>query len=172
MDCEQLARAVKLIVLDVDGVLSDGRIYYGNAGEELKGFNVKDGLGIKLLQRADIEVAIITARVSAIVVRRGGELGIGELIQGREDKRAALIELCERRNMPLSECAYMGDDLPDLGAINAAGLGLTVADARPQIREAADWVATMGGGQGAVREAAEFILNAQGKLDALLAEYY
>lgn len=165
------AQAVKLLVLDVDGVLTDGRIYYGNSGEELKAFNIKDGLGIKLLQRAGIDVAIITGRQSEIVARRAGELGINELIQGREDKREALLELCERLGIAVEACAYMGDDLPDLSAIRSAGLGLTVADAAGAVAEAADWQSEFPGGSGAVREACEFILAALGKLDALLEQY-
>lgn len=165
------ALPIKLLALDVDGVLTDGRIYYGNNGEELKAFNIKDGLGIKLLQRAGVTVAIITGRESAIVMRRATELGISEVIQGREDKRQALEELCERLGFGLDECAYMGDDLPDLGAIHSAGLGLSVADAAGPVREAAHWCSGRNGGSGAVREACEFILQAKGKLAELEQKY-
>lgn len=168
---EQAAK-VKLLALDVDGVLTDGRLYYGNAGEELKAFNIKDGLGIKLLQRAGVAVAIITGRSSQLVERRAAELGIEEIIQGREDKRQALGELCRRLGLALDECAYMGDDLPDLSAITAAGLGMTVADAAAAVARAADWQSTAGGGAGAVREACEFILDARGQRDELEAGYH
>jgi 3-deoxy-D-manno-octulosonate 8-phosphate phosphatase (KDO 8-P phosphatase) len=171
MSASAAAARVKLLVLDVDGILTDGRLYYGNAGEELKSFNIKDGLGIKLLQRGGIEVAIITGRSSAIVERRAGELGIARVMQGREDKRVALGELCRQQGTALAQCAYMGDDLPDLGAIRAAGLGLTVADAVAEVRQAADWCSSLCGGAGAVREAAEFILQSQQKLQALLQEF-
>ena len=165
------ALPIKLLALDVDGVLTDGRIYYGNNGEELKAFNIKDGLGIKLLQRAGVTVAIITGRESAIVTRRATELGISNVIQGREDKRQALEELCKRLGLSLDECAYMGDDLPDLGAINSVGLGMGVADAAGPVREAAHWCSSLCGGAGAVREACEFILQAKGKLAELEETY-
>ncbi len=165
------AQSIKLLALDVDGILTDGRIYYGNNGEELKAFNIKDGLGIKLLQRAGVTVAIITGRKSAMVERRAKELGISEVVQGREDKREALEELCQRHKLTLAECAYMGDDLPDLSAINAAGLGLSVADATSAVRSAAQWCSTRNGGEGAVREACEFILRAKDQLSALEAPY-
>ena len=131
------AAAVRLLALDVDGVLTDGRIYYTNEGDEIKAFNIKDGLGIKLLQRSGVQVAIITGRTSAIVERRARELGIDDIVQGREDKRDALEELCRRHDLALQECAYMGDDLPDLGAVRACGLGMTVADGAAPVREAA-----------------------------------
>lgn len=168
---ENRAAVIRLLALDVDGVLTDGLIYYGNSGEELKTFNIKDGLGIKLLQIAGVRVAIITGRQSQIVVRRAQELGIEDVVQGREDKREALLELCQRRGINMEECAYMGDDLPDLGAINAAGLGMTVADADPAVRAAAQWRSQFNGGCGAVREACEFILSAKGKWPALVEEF-
>lgn len=158
------ARKIKLLALDVDGVLTDGRIYYGSSGEELKAFNIKDGLGIKLLQRDGIEVAIITGRQSAVVQRRAAELGVKDVIQGQENKLAGLRVLCDQKGLALQECAYMGDDLPDLAAIRAAGLGLSVADAVFTVREAADWISQAAGGEGAVREACERILEARGQL--------
>lgn len=168
---QDIARALRLLVLDVDGVLTDGRIFYANNGEELKAFNIKDGLGIKLLQRAGVEVSIITGRRSNIVERRAGELGIDTVIQGREDKLAALRELCATRRLELEQCAYMGDDLPDLSAVRAAGLGLTVADASQALISAADWCARLPGGAGAVREACDALLEARGQRDAIEAEF-
>lgn len=165
------AAAVRLLALDVDGVLSDGKIVYGSGGQELKAFNIKDGLGIKLLQRAGVEVAIITGRRSDIVARRAGELGIESLIEGREDKLTALKELCATRGIALEACAYMGDDLPDLAAVRGAGIGLTVADAAPEVLAAADWCSERGGGQGAVREAAEALLRARGDWERSIADY-
>lgn len=168
---ETRARGIRLLALDVDGVLSDGRVIYASDGSELKAFNIKDGLGIKLLQRAGITVAIITGRKSAVVGRRAAELGITDLIEGREDKLAALRELCARLDLSLAESAYMGDDLPDLAAIRAAGLGLTVADAVPEVRAVADWCSAAVGGAGAVREACEWLLRQRGAWPATVAEY-
>ncbi len=167
----EVASRLRLLVLDVDGVLTDGRIVYGNDGEELKAFSIKDGLGIKLAQRAGLQVAIITGRNSQIVARRAAELGITLVVQGREDKLVALRELCDSLGITITECAYMGDDLPDLAAIRAAGLGLTVSDAVAAVLDAADWVSALPGGTGAVREACEMILAARGDLQRLLADY-
>ncbi|TDG14766.1 HAD-IIIA family hydrolase [Seongchinamella unica] len=170
-DLTRLAQNLRLLALDVDGVLTDGRIHYGNDGEELKSFSIKDGLGIKLLQRDNIEVVIITGRRSNIVARRASELGISEVIQGREDKLTALQEICQTRELRLEECAYMGDDLPDLAAVKAAGLGMAPADAVEQLRTAADWVSEQGGGAGAVRQAAEQLLHWRGTLPDILANF-
>lgn len=167
----QYARGIRLLALDVDGVLTDGRLMYGNDGEELKAFNIKDGLGIKLLQRAGVNVAIITGRRSQIVERRARELGIEHVVQGREDKLEALRELCTTLGLKLQQTAYMGDDLPDLAAIDAAGLGLTVADAAASILHAADWRSSLPGGHGAVREACEALLAARGEWDTLESEF-
>ena len=160
------ARQVKLLVLDVDGVLSDGQLLYGNNGEELKGFCTPDGVGIKLLQNSGIPVAIITGRQSEIVARRAGELGITKVIQGRDDKLTALREMLLDQPVDIEEVAYMGDDLPDLAAIITCGLGMTVAGADAFVAEHADWRSQLPGGRGAVREACEFILQAQGKLES------
>lgn len=167
-----LAQGIRLLALDVDGVLSDGRVIYASDGSELKAFNIKDGLGIKLLQRAGITVAIITGRTSGVVGRRAAELGITHLVEGREDKLTALQELCGRLGLSLAECAYMGDDLPDLGAIRAAGLGLAVADAVAEVQAAANWCSTAGGGAGAVREACEWLLRQRGEWPATIAEFH
>ena len=133
------ARQVKLLVLDVDGVLSNGQLFYGNDGEEIKSFFTPDGVGIKLLQGAGIPVAIITGRSSAIVARRARELGIDSVIQGRDDKLTALREMLESQPVELDQVAYMGDDLPDLAAIKACALGMTVAGADAFVSEHADW---------------------------------
>lgn len=165
------AQDIKLLALDVDGVLSDGRVIYASDGSELKAFNIKDGLGIKLLQRAGVTVAIITGRRSAVVGRRAAELGITHLIEGRDDKLSALRELSASLGLGLAECAYMGDDLPDLSAIRAAGLGLTVADAAAEVRAAADWCSDAIGGAGAVREACEWLLRQRGAWPSILAAF-
>ena len=165
------ARNVRLLVLDVDGVLTDGHLWFGNSGEELKAFDIQDGLGVKLLARGGIATAIITGRRSALVTRRAQELGIQHLLQGREDKQQALIELCADLGLNPAETAYMGDDLPDLGAIRAAGLGIAPANAHAFVAKHADLRTSRAGGHGAVREACELILASQGKLDALLESY-
>jgi 3-deoxy-D-manno-octulosonate 8-phosphate phosphatase (KDO 8-P phosphatase) len=165
------AQKIKLLLLDVDGVLTDGRLYYGNAGEELKAFDIQDGLGIKLLQRGDINVGIITGRSSDLVKRRANELSIDPLVQGREDKLAALSELLENMNIDLEEIAFMGDDLPDLAVIRRVGLGITPANGNHILASQAIWQTKKSGGNGAVREVAELILHAQGKLESLLASY-
>lgn len=159
---------LRALALDVDGVLSDGRLYYGNDGEELKTFNIRDGLGIKLLQQAGITVAIITGRTSNIVARRAKELGIEHIIQGREDKVSALHELCAQLQLATEQVAYMGDDLPDRKAIIAAGLGATVADGSEDVKSVADWCSVKAGGAGAVRDLAETWLKSLGVWDQLV----
>lgn len=171
MNARDVARDLQLLVLDVDGVLTDGRLYYSESGHETKAFHIHDGLGIKLLQRSGVEVAIITGRSSQLLERRARELGIERVIQGREDKLTALEELLKPLQIEWQHIAYMGDDLPDLAAIRRVGLGMTVANANPLVRQHARWISQLPGGAGAVREAAEFILDAQGKLEALQAAY-
>ena len=136
LEAIQKAREIKLLVLDVDGVLTDGHLWYDNSGEELKAFNIQDGLGIKLLLRGGVDVAIITGRRSALVARRARELGIRHVVQGREDKLIALRHWWRNWRYPLQEIAYMGDDLPDLSAIRAVGLGIAVANAQPVVAAA------------------------------------
>lgn len=160
------AKQIQLLATDVDGVLTDGRLYFGNSGEELKAFSILDGLGIKLLRDSGVDTAIITGRKSELVARRARELNITRIYQGREDKRRALEELCADLKLPLSAVAYIGDDLPDLAAIRAAGLGVAVANAHPFVAQHADWQTSSAGGSGAVREACELIMKAQGTLNA------
>ena len=164
-------RAIRLLVLDVDGVLTDGRLWYDNGGEELKAFHIQDGLGIKLLQSTGVAVAIITGRTSALVARRAAELGIRHVIQGREDKLAALRVLCEALQLGLEAVAYLGDDLPDLSAIRTVGLGMTVADGHALIAEHAAYRTVRNGGFGAVREVCEMIMSAQNTLDGVFKRY-
>lgn len=171
LEAIQKARAIKLLVLDVDGVLTDGRLWYGNSGEELKAFNIQDGLGIKLLQRAGVDVAIITGRTSQLVTRRGTELGIKHIVQGREDKLVALRGLAAELNLELDEIAYAGDDLPDLSAIAAVGLGIAVANALPYVAQRAAYKTARSGGDGAVREICDLIMQAQNKLETVLEHY-
>jgi len=165
------AAKIRFFVTDVDGVLTDGSLYFSNEGEDLKAFNVRDGLGIKWLQEAGITTAIITGRTSQIVLNRAKGLGISHVIQGREDKKIALMEVCQQLGFSLEQTAYIGDDVQDLSAIRHAGLGCTVANGDPLVLEHADWRSDFPGGAGAVRQLAEFILASQGKLQALHQQY-
>lgn len=162
---------IRLLVLDVDGVLTDGKLYYGPNGTEIKAFNTLDGHGIKLLQRSGVEVAIITGRCSEQVSRRAQALGIQQVIQGREDKFAALQELLEHNPLPLEQIAMMGDDWPDLHAMLKVGLALTVPNAHIEVRQRAHWQSQSSGGLGAVREACDLILLAQGNYISSLAQF-
>ena len=159
------AQQVRLVALDVDGVLTDGGLHYDPEGREQKRFHVADGLGIKLLRRAGLEVAIISGRASPAVAARARELGIAHLHQGVEDKRALLDQLLARLELCPAQVAYMGDDLPDLPVLRVVGFPAAPADARPEVRQAARWVTSAPGGRGAVRELAEHLLKAQGKWD-------
>ena len=171
MDARTRATRIRLVAFDIDGVMTDGGLTYTDDGHELKTFNVQDGLGIKLLQKAGIEVAIITGRKSGVVAARARDLGIEHVHQGVADKRATLAALLERLGMQWPECAFMGDDLIDLPAMTRCGLAIAPANARPVVKEIAHTVTEAGGGRGAVREAAELILEAQGRLAAAFAPY-
>lgn len=165
------ARRVTMVVCDVDGVLTDGRLYIGAQGEAMKAFDVRDGHGIKLLREAGIEVAILTARSSDIVARRAAELGLSQVLQGQSDKAAGFARLQADTGIAAEHCAYIGDDWPDLPCLAQAGLAATVADGCDEARAIAHWIAPAAGGRGAVRQLAEFILRAQGKFDALLRKH-
>lgn len=164
----QRAAKIRLVVLDVDGVLTDGRLYYGVTGEAMKAFDIRDGHGIKLLMKAGIDVALLTARSSGIVAERARELGITRVLQGQSDKAAGFASLLAQTRVGAESAAYMGDDWPDLPVLRQVALAGTTADACAEVRAAAHWIATREGGRGAVREFAEFILRAQDKFDALL----
>lgn len=165
------AQNVKLLALDVDGILSDGKIIYDANNVETKAFYVQDGVGIKALQKYGIEVAIITGRNSPMVSKRASELGITHIIQGRDDKVVALAELCETLNLSFDECAYMGDDLPDIKALQVVKFGASVPNGHPEVIKRVDMVTVRTGGNGAVREIADFILKARGYYDEFLAHY-
>ena len=166
-----LASRIQLLALDVDGVLTDGRLYFSAQGDELKAFNILDGHGIKMLQKSGVAVAIITGRTSPLTARRARDLGIEHLLQGREDKLDALQELTRELGIELSSVAYMGDDLPDLSAIRHAGLGISVPNGHWFVREQADWSTQAAGGEGAVREVCDLILQARGHLADIHAHY-
>ncbi|HOX90178.1 MAG TPA: HAD hydrolase family protein [Burkholderiaceae bacterium] len=170
-DAAARAARIRLMVLDVDGVLTDGRLYFGPQGEALKAFDVRDGHGIKLLMAGGVEVAILTARRSEIVAARMRELGVARVLQGQSDKRGALAALLAELGLEREQCGYMGDDLPDLGALQLAGFAAAPADAAPEVLAAAHWVAPREGGRAAVRAAAEFVLRAQERWDSLLASH-
>jgi 3-deoxy-D-manno-octulosonate 8-phosphate phosphatase (KDO 8-P phosphatase) len=153
---------VKLLVCDVDGVFSDGRIYLGNNGEELKAFHTRDGHGIKALVNKDIKFAVITGRQSNIVERRMTELGACAIIQNQLDKLPALTTLAEKLALDLSQIAYLGDDLPDLPCLKKVGLACAVKDAHPKILSSCYYQTTLPGGFGAVRELCDLIMQVQG----------
>lgn len=159
------AKKIKLLVCDVDGVFSDGRIYLGNDGEELKAFHTKDGFGIKALGCNGVEVAIITGRRSAIVANRMSALNVKHIIQGQEDKLPALNQLIAQLNLTADEVAYIGDDIPDLACILHVGLGVSVADAHPTVSKNSDYTTFTNGGFGAVREVCDLIMQCQNTLE-------
>lgn len=150
--------AIKLFAMDVDGTMTDGKIYIGQNGEIMKAFNVKDGQGLSLLHKSGVITAIITARQSEIVEHRARELGISEVCQGISDKSVVLEQLCEKHGFTSEECAYIGDDIGDLPAMKYAGVSMCPVDAISAVRERADLIMPSKGGEGAIRDAAEWIL--------------
>jgi len=167
---EKAAR-VTLLLLDVDGVLTDGRLVYDADGREAKAFYVRDGHGIKLLQRAGIGVGIVTARRSAVVEIRARELGIGLVCQGASDKVAVWRAVCDERQLDPTATAYVGDDIQDVPLLRKVGFAAAVADAEPCVLQTAHYVAGRPGGRGAVRDIADFILHARGAWETVTAEY-
>lgn len=163
----QQFQKVRLLVCDVDGVFSDGRIYLGNDGEELKAFNTRDGYGVKSLLAGGIEVAVVTGRQSAIVESRMKALGVGLIYQGVKDKAKALEDILQKTRLQPEDAAAVGDDCPDLPLLTTCGLALTVHDGHPQVQQTAHYVTQNKGGSGAVREIADLILLSQGKLHQL-----
>lgn len=169
-DVRERAARVRLAAFDVDGVLTDGRLSYLADGSEAKSFHVHDGLGLKLLRRAGIAVAWITARNSPVVAHRAAELGIDHLQQGETDKIARLRSLAAARGLDLREVAYMGDDLPDLACLARVGLAIAPANAHPWVRDRVHWRTRLEGGRGAVREACDLILAARGEDRRIIAD--
>ncbi len=156
---------IKLLVCDVDGVFSDGRIYLGNQGEELKAFHTRDGYGVKAIQKIGVQVAVITGRNSRIVNDRMTSLGVAHIIQGQEDKGPALRALIQSLDLQPEQVAAIGDDMPDVGMFGESGLTLSVADGHPFVCRQADYVTQCHGGFGAVREVCDVILQAHNQLD-------
>ena len=166
-----LLKQVKLLVLDVDGVLTDGRITYTDSGEQVKSFLSRDGLGIRLLMDNRILVGIITGRTSGALAHRCRNLGIDLIFDGINDKGTAMEQLAERTGIPLSAMAFMGDDLIDLPAMQRAGVAVAVADATDEVKSNADIITRAGGGNGAVREFCEAVLKAQGLWEKALKSF-
>ena len=170
-ELQRRLQAIKLLLLDVDGVLTDGRLYFNSQGDEFKSFNTLDGQGIKALQRSGVKVGIITGRTSEMVARRARDLGIGLLVQGREDKWEALQEILQEHPYPLEQIAFMGDDWPDLTVMSRVGLALCVANAHSAVVDISHWQSRERGGEGAVRAACDLIMQAQGSYQRILASY-
>lgn len=170
-ELNQRLAEIKLLALDVDGVMTSGAVFFTALGDEIKAFNILDGQGIKSLLLNGIEVAIITGRTSPLTAKRAKDLGIKHITQGREDKKTALMELCTDLGISIKEVAYVGDDLPDLSAMRSARIGFTVPNAHPFIRKHADYCTTLKGGEGAVREVCDLILCAKGLIDAHYNSY-
>jgi YrbI family 3-deoxy-D-manno-octulosonate 8-phosphate phosphatase len=162
---------IRLLVCDVDGVLTDGRIIYDSTGAETKQFHVRDGSGLKYWQRAGHAVALLSGRSCRTTERRAEELGIGIVHQGVKDKWPVMERILDAAGCTADEAAYVGDDLPDLPVMYRVGCPVAVADAVAEVRAAACRVTTLGGGQGAVRETIEWILRAQGRWDTIMARY-
>jgi 3-deoxy-D-manno-octulosonate 8-phosphate phosphatase (KDO 8-P phosphatase) len=163
------AAGVRLMVFDVDGVMTDGSLYYGEHGETLKRFHVLDGHGLRLLREGGLAVAFVTGRSGPILARRAAELGISDVMQGVRDKGAALQELAQRLGVSLSETGFMGDDIIDLSALQRAGFAASVPNAPAYVAQSAHWISTLPGGNGAVRECCDLLLAARGRLGGFLS---
>lgn len=166
------ARPIRLLLLDVDGVLTDGRLFLSDSGEEYKAFSSRDGHGIKMLMATGVPVGIVTGRSSRVVKRRADDLGISILVQGCRDKRAAVVEILAQQRIASHEAAFMGDDVIDLPAMELVGLGVAVADAHPLVQARATHVTQQKGGHGAVREICELLMQAHGTLENQLGSAY
>ena len=169
-----LARAAKirLLICDVDGVLTDGRLYFTADGHELKGFHARDGHGLKLLQRTGVQAAVISGRSSPAVALRMSSLGIEYVFQGRENKLEPFQELLGRLDLKAEQAAFVGDDVLDLPLLRRVGLAIAVADAHFTLRETVHWVTAQPGGLGAVREVCDLIMLAQGRLQGIIESYH
>jgi 3-deoxy-D-manno-octulosonate 8-phosphate phosphatase (KDO 8-P phosphatase) len=168
-----LARAerVRLVVFDVDGVLTDGSLFFGDDGQEYKAFHSRDGHGMKMLQRSGIEIGVITGRTSQVVLHRMSNLGVNHVYQGHSDKLPPFLSLLETLKLSPLQAAFVGDDIVDLPVMRRAGLAVAVQDAHPLIKEYAHWCTPHPGGRGAARDVCELIMRAQGTLDRQLRGY-
>jgi len=165
------AAVIKLVIFDVDGVLTDGRLFFGDDGQEYKSFYARDGLGMKLLLKSGVEIGIITARSSELVKYRMKNLGIQHVYQGRLDKLAAFEELATKLNLKPESVAYVGDDIVDLPVMRRVGLSITVQNGHPLVIEHSDWQTPHNGGAGAARDVCELIMRAQNTLDEQFAPF-
>ena len=170
-DLHRRAERVKLIIFDVDGVLTDGRLFLGDDGQEYKAFNSRDGLGVALLRDTDIEIAIITARRSEVVRKRMESLQVRHVYQGQENKASAYDMLLNTLTLQPEQVAYVGDDLIDLPVMTQVGLAVAVADAHPVVKRHAHWITPSAGGHGAGRDVIELVLDARDELDACYRRY-
>jgi len=165
------AKKIQLLICDVDGVMTDGRLFFGDNGLEYKAFHSRDGLGIMMLQRSGVPLAIITARTSDVVSHRMKNLNIDLVFQGQKDKAQAFSQICRQLQLDTSQVAYMGDDLVDIPAMRQAGLSIAVADAHKRVKQQAHWTTPHKGGQGAVRDTCELLMTAQGTLEEQFSVY-
>jgi 3-deoxy-D-manno-octulosonate 8-phosphate phosphatase (KDO 8-P phosphatase) len=171
MDAPERARGVRLALFDVDGVLTDGRLWYGAGGEALKSFHILDGHGLRMLAASGVATGLLSGRDSPAAAARARELGLAHVMLGVSDKLARFEDLAGRLGLDPSQCAFVGDDLPDLPVMRRCGLAVAVANAVPEVKAAAHLVTTARGGEGAVREFCEFVMQAQGTLDASADRY-
>jgi len=165
------AKKLKLLILDVDGVLTDGKLFFDNDGNEYKSFHARDGHGIKLLRQTGVEVAVISGRKSNSVALRMKSLGIEYVYQGHENKISAFNEIIEKIGITPEQAAHVGDDVLDLPVMMRVGLAIAVQDANFAVKQRADWCTELSGGYGAVREVCDFIMQAQGTFDGALSPY-
>lgn len=170
MSSELRAKAAKirLVIFDVDGVLTDGRLFFGDDGQEYKAFHSRDGLGMKMLMRSGVEVAVITARSSNVVAHRMKNLGIRHFYQGQADKVPAFLGIADEMGLEHEAIAYVGDDIIDLPVMTRVGLAIAVADAHPEVCSRSHWITRHQGGNGAARDACELIMEAQGSLQPMI----
>lgn len=165
------AERIKLLLLDVDGVLTDGRLYFSSSGDEMKAFHILDGLGIKQLQKSGVKVGIITGRESPLVARRAQELGIAILVQKSPDKLDSLRAIAAAEGLEPEQIAFMGDDYPDLPVLLASGLALGVVNGHEEVRRRCHWISSKPGGSGAVREACDLLMTLQGSYQQALDRF-
>jgi 3-deoxy-D-manno-octulosonate 8-phosphate phosphatase (KDO 8-P phosphatase) len=165
------AKKLKLLILDVDGVLTDGRLFFDDKGKEYKCFHARDGHGIKLLRQTGVEIAVISGRKSNSVKLRMKSLGVDYVYQGHENKIAAFYEIIQKLSIDAEQVAHMGDDLLDLPIMTRVGLSIAVNDANDSVKEYADWCTKTSGGLGAVREVCDFIMKSQGTFEGVLKSY-
>lgn len=170
-DILEKAEQIRLVIFDVDGVLTDGSLFIGDDGQEYKAFHSRDGHGMKMLQASGVEIGIITGRTSQVVKHRMDSLGIHHVYQGKLEKLPAFEELVAKLGLPPHQVAYVGDDVVDLPVMRRVGLAVAVQDAHPLVKQHAHWTTDHGGGRGAARDVCELIMRAQGKLDSQLQHY-